>query len=125
MSRGDYQIGWGKPPRQSQFKPGQSGNPKGRPKGSKALKTLFNSAMDEKIEVTKGGRKRKLSRREVLVEQEVLKALRGDKTAVRHCLELLIRFDPEAAEQILNDELSADDAAILERALARKAAASS
>jgi hypothetical protein len=36
---GDYQVGYGKPPKHTQFKPGKSGNPQGRPKGTKNLKT--------------------------------------------------------------------------------------
>ena len=36
-----YAVGWGKPPRHTRFKKGQSGNPKGRPPGSKNMNTLW------------------------------------------------------------------------------------
>jgi len=49
---GDYEIDRGKPPRHAGFQKGQSGNPEGRPKGSKNLGTLLSQALDEKVMVT-------------------------------------------------------------------------
>ena len=49
---GDYEVGYGKPPRHSQFVKGQSGNPRGRPAGAKNLKTLLNKALNELVIVT-------------------------------------------------------------------------
>ena len=53
MSR-DYEIGYGKPPKKHQFKPGQSGNRKGRPKGTKNTATLLREILDRKIELRTG-----------------------------------------------------------------------
>jgi Family of unknown function (DUF5681) len=50
-----YEVGYGRPPRHSRFKPGQSGNPKGRPKGSKSLKTLLEGALSLPITITECG----------------------------------------------------------------------
>src|SRR5215469_5153687 len=61
----DYEVGYGKPPRSSRFKKGQSGNPRGRPSGSKNLSTLLSEALNEPVIVTENGRRR-LARRQIL-----------------------------------------------------------
>ena len=48
----DYEVGYGKPPRQTRFRKGQSGNPRGRSPGTKNLKTLLNDALNEPVIVT-------------------------------------------------------------------------
>ena len=41
----DYEIGYGRPPKHTQFKKGQSGNPEGRPKGIKSLSTELDDEL--------------------------------------------------------------------------------
>ena len=45
----DYQVGYGKPPRHTRFKRGQSGNPRGRPREAKNLPTLLTEALNERV----------------------------------------------------------------------------
>jgi hypothetical protein len=50
----DYEVGYGKPPKETKFAQGKSGNPKGRPKGSKNIATLFMEIGRQPIRVTEG-----------------------------------------------------------------------
>jgi hypothetical protein len=71
-------IGYGIPPEHTQFKPGQSGNPSGRPKGSQNFKTLFNKILNEEISLREGSDVKKLSKAEAIVRGVVIGALKGD-----------------------------------------------
>jgi hypothetical protein len=91
-----YEVGYGKPPSESRFKAGVSGNPKGRPKGSRNMATLFIQIMQEPIMVTENGRSRKMTRIEAVFRQMVNKAHSGDQRAMREIVQLQRVF--EAAE---------------------------
>ena len=98
--RSDYQVGYKNPPRATQFKPGQSGNPNGRPKG-KAM--TFAESIEKELQATiianEGGTPRRMSKLQAIAKQQTNKALRGDHKAT----ELLIRaVEPRAFEQIDN-----------------------
>src|SRR4051812_35212014 len=68
-TNGDYKVGYGKPPKGTQFKPGQSGNPKGRPKGSKAIPTLVHDELKARVAVTEGGLTKRMSKGEAIVKR--------------------------------------------------------
>jgi hypothetical protein len=116
----DVSIGYGKPPEQTKFKKGQSGNPYGRPKGSRNLKTLINRELNTTITIEQAGKKRKIRRKDALVKSLVHDALKGrdrprDKV-----------FDYVDHAETLEDcgptqsELAERDAQILERFFNRK-----
>jgi len=71
-------VGYGCPPVHSQFKPGQSGNPSGRAKGSQNFKALFNKILNEEISLREGSDVKKLSKAEAIVRGVVIGALKGD-----------------------------------------------
>ena len=71
----DYEVGYGKPPKDKQFTKGQSGNPGGRPKGSKSFKTLLEEEWREKIAVTVNGKTKRLSKKQLLVKGAVARAI--------------------------------------------------
>ena len=77
-SNGDYEVGYGKPPKGTQFKPGQSGNPRGRPKGTKNLKTDLMEELREKIVIREGDRPQKVSKQRAMVKSVVNRAIKGD-----------------------------------------------
>jgi Family of unknown function (DUF5681) len=92
-----YDTGYGKPPRQHQFRPGQSGNPKGRRKGAKNTATLLREILDRKIEVRTGSTIRKISVREAMLTRFAESALKGDTKSAAF---LLQRYDtPEAPDE--------------------------
>src|ERR1700739_4334618 len=78
-----YEVGYGKPPRHSRFRKGQSGNPRARPPGAKNLKTLLNDALNEPVIVTENGGRRKLTKREAIIKQVVNQSTKGDWPAIK------------------------------------------
>lgn len=86
-----YEIGYRRPPPAGQFKKGASGNPKGRPKGSKNFVTLLEQELSQKIVVNEGGRRRTVTRLQAMVMRLVSAALQGDPKAVTALLDILRR----------------------------------
>jgi hypothetical protein len=82
----DYPVGYGKPPKHTQFKKGQSGNPKGRPRGSKDFATLIDNELEEPVSATENGRTKTVSKLAALVKQLVNKAVSGDLPATKMLL---------------------------------------
>ncbi len=84
--RHDYEVGYGQPPRHSRFESGQSGNPRGRPKGSANLATYLAKALSEKVVVKEGGRRRMITKAEAIATQLVNKAAGADLRAMKMLL---------------------------------------
>lgn len=97
-------VGYGQPPRHSRFQPGQSGNPKGRPKGSKNVTTIVREVLAEEISVGQRGIETKLSKREIIIRKQVEKALRGDQRAAEYVLKLDMDIDTIEALQEARDK---------------------
>jgi hypothetical protein len=85
----DYAVGYGKPPRHRGFQKGRSGNPKGRPKGSKNFATLLTEALDEKVQVTEDGRRRRIAKRELVIKQLVNKSAAADLRAIKQLTDIV------------------------------------
>ena len=101
-------VGYGKPPEATRFKPGKSGNPKGRPKGSLNLATDLSAELGEQITVREGGRQHRISKQRALVKSLMAKALQGDVRATTAVLALYARVISEPEEEgrpIEEDEL--------------------
>jgi hypothetical protein len=84
----DYEVGYKRPPQHSQFKPGQSGNPSGRAKGSQNLKILFHKIMKEEVQLREGTDVRKVSKAEAIMRGLIIGALKGDTRAMGPLLRL-------------------------------------
>lgn len=86
--RPSYTVGYRKTPEYTRFKPGQSGNPKGRPKGAKNLTTIVNNAIHEMVVINENGKRKSVSKLGVAVKQLVNKAAAGDLKALMQLLPL-------------------------------------
>jgi|HubBroStandDraft_5_1064220.scaffolds.fasta_scaffold06295_1 hypothetical protein len=76
---GDYEVGYGKPPKKFRFKPGTSGNPKGRPVRDRTLLgEIVKTVLDAPVQYREKGRARTGTRREVSLKLLVQQALKGD-----------------------------------------------
>ena len=95
-TQGDYEIGYGKPPRGFGFKKGQSGNPHGRPPGSKNLTTLLNDALNETVTITENGRRRKITKREAVIKQLVNKSASAEARSLKILLDLMLNLEARA-----------------------------
>ena len=119
----DYDIGYGKPPRHTRFKKGQSGNPRGRPRGSKNLKTMLNDALNEPVVVAEEGGRRKITKREAIVTQLVNRSASADLRALKILLDTLRDIDghsePDTAE---NSGFSEADEKVIAQLRARLSA---
>jgi predicted ATPase len=114
---GNFEVGFGRPPRHSQFVKGKSGNPKGRPKGSQNLATIFEKVGRERITVTENGRSRTLTKKHAAVLQLTNKSVSGDTKALRDYLHLTQTY--EAAQQNGTPVSDERDTAVMESILKR------
>jgi hypothetical protein len=112
-------VGYGKPPVGTQFRKGVSGNPGGRPRGIRNLKTDLSAELESKVQVTEGGRQRTLSKRQALLKRLVSQALNGDNKATSLLLSLWAQLE-RTPDPVSRQTPSADaDGEIIRRFMAR------
>jgi hypothetical protein len=115
----DDRAGYKRPPRKSRFKPGQSGNPKGRPKHARNLKTEFLEELNEVIRVREGDREMKISKQRAFVKSLVAAAIKGDMRAANALVSFCARaFAEEDKSQ--PKPPAPDDLEILEEFVGRE-----
>ena len=78
VSSDSYGVGYCRPPLHTRFKPGVSGNPSGRAKGSQNLRSLFQKIMKEEVSLRVGSVTKKISKAEAILRGLVLGAMKGD-----------------------------------------------
>lgn len=112
-----YEVGYGKPPKATRFKKGQSGNPKGRPKGCLNAVTIMQQLLAERISVVeKGGREKVMPMMEVVLRRMVNKAAAGDLKAAP----LVLRIAEQGLADLMEETPSAEqDQAHLQGVLMR------
>jgi Family of unknown function (DUF5681) len=92
-------VGYCNPPERTRFKLGQSGNPKGRPKGTLNMATVLERALREKVIVNENGTRKRVTKLEAAVKQVINKAASGDLKALQ-LLASLVRSAEERALQV-------------------------
>jgi hypothetical protein len=117
-------VGYRKPPRHSRWQKGQSGNPKGRAKGQRNLKTDLLAELRELIQISEGGVPRRITKQRALLKALVTRAIGGDAKSVAEILNLILRLvEPDqAAPTETATPLSASDQVIVDDFLARHGA---
>jgi Family of unknown function (DUF5681) len=109
-----YGVGYGKPPKQTQFAKGRSGNPKGRPKGSRNFATVIQAELKKQVTITEDGKRKKITKREAVAKQLVNKAASGDPRAIPTLLNETRPFEAAAANSsIHSDSTRAEDQMVM------------
>jgi hypothetical protein len=119
---GGYEVGYKKPPKASQFQPGQSGNLNGRPKGSKNLKTDLAEELQERIALREGGERRTVSKQRAMLKRLIERALHGDTKAAALIINMVARFLDQTEDEDHAAPLDETDRAILDAYVARMTA---
>ena len=113
----DYEVGYRRPPAHTRFKPGRSGNPKGRPKGARGLNTLARELLTARVPVRTGSGEKRMHRIEAVLHKTFELALKGNPRALSQVLSLYASAVPETAvadSPLPAEELTMTDLAILE-----------
>jgi hypothetical protein len=114
-------VGYRRPPKATQFKKGKSGNPRGRPKGSRNVGAVLRDVIDQKIQITENGKIRHLPALEVMLRRAFNDAMRSGPGAQKFFFSLIDRYADlnESADVPEIDEVLAEDQEILARYLGK------
>jgi hypothetical protein len=109
-----FDVGYRKPPKATRFKPGKSGNPNGRPKGSLNLSSELRRELAKLVTVRENGEAKKVSKRVALIKSLIAKGLGGEVKAIGVALQLNAHLESEtpAIEAI---SVGSDEMRILRR----------
>jgi hypothetical protein len=119
----DSKVGYSRPPFATRFRPGYSGNPRGRPKGSKSLDQVLRLALDRRVLDPRRGGRHTVRMIELIVEGLVLGAAKRDPRMVRLLLLLIDRYSPSDTPKLDAEEVRATDREILDDYIASMTAA--
>jgi hypothetical protein len=96
----NYPVGFGKPPQHTRFKKGKSGNPEGRPRGSKDFSTLINNELEERVSAKENGRTKRITKRKVVAKQLVNSGASGHLGATKLLLTYMERPEEPSRQAI-------------------------
>ena len=113
-SRAGYVIGYGRPPTSSQFQPGQSGNPKGRPTGARNASSMARTALERMVSIQVKGTWRKMTVRKAAYLRLAERAVAGDAKAFDYLLSLESEEHPPGSDQPESERSAAKDLELLQ-----------
>ena len=119
MPEKQYKVGYAKPPAETRFKKGKSGNPKGRPKGSRNLSSILDEALEQKVIIRENGKPREVSKLEAMVLQLVNKAEQGDHRAMQFIFGVVGSSESQKLEADNPLEIDKEDKKVLDGLITR------
>ena len=81
--REERRVGYGRPPVATQFRQGVSGNPRGRPKGTRNFATVVAATLGERLTITENGRRKRITKLDAVVKQLVNRAAGGEARSIQ------------------------------------------
>lgn len=116
----DEKVGYRRPPKHSRFKPGQSGNPRGRQKRDTTIVEALSDELRATITVQENGRQLRITKAKTVAKSLVMKAVKGDTKAFALIMQLVPAQFRQGAESERETEITDAEKAVLESYLARK-----
>ena len=113
----DYEVGYCRPPKDKQFKKGQSPNPTGRKRKPKSVREQIKDVLAQKIPITEGGKTKKLPRQQIILISLANKAAKGDLNAAAFVFNLVCSPEHADTDTIDQGSLSPDDQAMFDKVL--------
>jgi hypothetical protein len=110
-------VGYKRPPRERQFRPGQSGNPSGRPKGARNFKSELREELGELVTIREGERDVQVSKQRALIKSLVAAAIDGNQRAAASVLAMCVRMLADGED---DDAIEGEDQEIVEAFTKRK-----
>ena len=104
-------VGYKKPPKTHRFAPGRSGNPSGKPKGTRSFKSDLREELSELVPFREGGRDIELSKQRLLIKRLVASALDGEARAIATLVGICVRTfadegDSEDTDNVIDREIA-------------------
>jgi hypothetical protein len=120
MAHDEDAVGYKRPPKGTQFKSGQSGNPKGRKKNVPNFKTDLTAELRQPIVVRENGRERRITKQQAFIKALMALAIKGDIRAINAIVACTRNFGTSAEHTAEDDGFDPDDFSILQNYLDRQ-----